>query len=92
MRVLHSEPEECEVSLTHGTTEDCVDDEVETKMSRAEEMEQSQHHGGQGRVRGQVREGELQDQRVPEAEGEAEHGEHPDLHRRKQSPLLTLSF
>ena len=53
-------------------------------------MEEAQHHGRHGGVRGEVGEGELQDQGVPETEGEAEHGEHPDLHRRHQSRLLYL--
>ena len=66
---------------------DGVDNEVQTELGRAEKVEQSRHHRW---VRREIREGERQDHRVPEAEGEAEHGEHPDLHRRNQFRFLSL--
>ena len=48
-------------------------------MGGAEQVEDGHRHGGHCRVGVDGGEGELQQQRVPEAEGEAEHREHPDL-------------
>ena len=60
-------------------------------MGGAEQVEDGHRHGGHCRVGVKGGEGELKDERVPEAEGEAEHREHPDLHSGEEAvPLLSL--